>query len=200
MPEYFEVKAATESLNTPDKKNAFVIGNINLQISQKDPDYPALMMANELLGGGAFMGSRIPQRLREKEGMSYGAGSYADIKYETKQGNWVVGGIFNPVYKNRLDSALQEEIAKAIDKGFTQDELNKSISSQLEMRKTTLGSDNSLAAQVLDYMRDGRDLSDFTAFENQTKTLKLEAVNAAMKKYFDRSKMVMIFGGDFDKK
>ena len=200
VPEYFEVKAATEALNTPDKSNAFVMGMVNLQISQKDPDYPAVMMANELLGGGTFTGSRIPQRLREKEGISYGAGSYADIKYQTKQGNWVVGGIFNPIYKNRMDSALQEEIAKAIDKGFTQDELTKSIGSQMEFRKTLLGLDNSLAAQVLDYMRDGRDLSDFTDFENKTKALNLAAVNAAMKKYFDRSRLVMVYAGDFDKK
>ena len=200
IPEYFDVKSVTETIETPDKTNAVLAAGINLQISQKDPDYPAVMMANELLGGGTFLSSRIPQRLREKEGMSYGAGSYTDIRYKTKQGTWGVYAIFNPLYKNRLDSALHEEIQKALEKGFTQDELTKSIKSQLEFRKTLLGLDNSLAAQIVDYMGDERDLSDFTDFENKTKALKLDAVNAALKKYFDLSKLVMVYAGDFNKK
>ncbi|MEO5500676.1 MAG: hypothetical protein ABIR31_04460 [Ginsengibacter sp.] len=57
---------------------------------------------------------------------------------------------------------------------------------------TLLGLDNSLASQVLDYMNDERDLSDFTDFENKTKALKLSEVIAALKKYFDLSKLVMV--------
>lgn len=200
IPQYFDVKTVTESVETPDKTNAVLAGNINLHISQKDPDYVAAMMANELLGGGSFLGSRIPQRLREKEGLSYGAGSYMDVKYKENQGTWILYAIFNPLSKNRLDSALHEEIEKAINKGFTQDELTKSVKSLMENRKTTLGLDNYLASQVLNYMRDGRDLSDYTDFENKTRALSLSAVNAALKKYFDRSKLVLVYAGDFDKK
>ncbi len=200
IPEYFDVKNATESLKTPDKANAVLSGNINLQISQKDADYPAVSMANELLGGGTFMGSRISQRLREKEGMSYGAGSFMDVRYKQNLGTWGLYAIFNPLVKNRLDSALNEEIDKAISKGFTQDELTKSIKSLMEYRKTLLGLDNYLAYQIIDYMQDGRDLNDFTLFENNTKALRIDAVNAALKKYFDKSKLVLIYAGDFDKK
>ncbi|MGN6531403.1 MAG: M16 family metallopeptidase [Ginsengibacter sp.] len=200
VPEYFNAKSATESVNTPDKANAVLVGGINLKMSQKDADYPAVMMANELLGGGTFMGSRIVQRLREKEGMSYGAGSYVNISYKENEGSWGVAAIFNPLVKNRLDSALHEEIDKAISKGFTQDELTKSVKSLMEYRRTLLGLDNYLASQVIDYMKDERDLSDFTDFENKTKALTLEAVNAALKKYFDKSKLVLVYAGDFEKK
>ncbi|MEP7080557.1 MAG: hypothetical protein ABI784_07500 [Ginsengibacter sp.] len=41
-------------------------------------------------------------------------------------------------------------------------------------------------------MNDERDLSDFTDFENKTKALKLSEVIAALKKYFDLSKLVMV--------
>lgn len=200
VPEYFDVKSATESINTPDKTNAVLAGGINLRLSQKDADYPAVMMANELLGGGTFMGSRITQRLREKEGMSYGAGSYMDVRYKEAEGNWGLYAIFNPLAKNRLDSALHQEIDRAISKGFTQDELSKSVKSLMENRRTLLGLDNYLAFQVIDYMQDERDLNDFTDFENKTKALSLDAVNSAMKKYFDKSKLVLVYAGDFDKK
>ena len=200
LPEYFEVKSTTENIETPDKANAVVAGNINLQLSQKDPDYAAAMMANELLGGGTFMASRISQRLREKDGMSYGAGSFLNAEYKEEEATWGLYAIFNPLVKNRLDSALHQEIDRAINKGFTQDELTKSKNSVVEFRKTLLGMDNYLAFQITDYMKDGRDLDDFTDFENKTKALGLDAVNAALKKYFDRSKLVLVYAGDFNKK
>lgn len=200
VPKYFNVKGVTESVVIPDKANAVLSGNINLQMSQKDPEYAAAMMANVLLGGGTFMGSRIAQRLREKDGMSYGAGSYMSINYKENEGTWGVYAIFNPLSKNRLDSALHEEINKALTKGFTQDELSRSINSTMEFRKTILGLDNYLSYQILEYLQDGRDLNDFTDFENKTKALTLSEVNAAMKKYFDPSKLVLVYAGDFDKK
>ncbi len=200
LPQYFDIKSTVESIETPDKTNAVLSGNINLQLSQKDPDYAAAMMANDLLGGGTFMASRISQRLREKDGMSYGAGSYMAAEYKEKEGTWGLYAIFNPKVKNQLDSALHEEIDRAINKGFTQDELNNSIKSSMQYRQTLLGLDNYLTFQIIDYMKDNRDLDDFTDFDTKTKALKLDAVNAALKKYFDQSKLVLVYAGDFNKK
>lgn len=199
VPQYFDVKSIVESIETPDKANAVMRGNINMQLSQKDPNYVAAMIANDLLGGGTFMASRIGLRLREKEGMSYGAGSFMTADYKEKEGAWGLYAIFNPDVKNRLDSALHEEIDLAINKGFTQDELNNSIKSNLESRQTLLGVDDYLAYQIIDYMKDDRDLDDFTDFENKAKALTLNEVNSALKKYFDKSKLVMVYAGDFKK-
>ena len=200
VPQYFDIKGTVENIETPDKTNAVLSGNVNLQLSQKDPDYAAAMMANDLLGGGTFMASRISQRLREKDGMSYGAGSFMAVDYKEKEGTWGLYAIFNPKVKNSLDSALHEEIDRAINKGFTQDELNNSIKSSMQFRETLLGVDNYLAVQISDYLKDGRDLNDFTDFNTKTKALKLDAVNAALKKYFDQSKLVLVYAGDFNKK
>jgi zinc protease len=196
---HFDIKGVTESINTPDKTNAMLLGNININISQQHPDYPALYMANELLGGGAFLNSRIPQRLRENEGMSYGAGSFLEANYKfdvTKMGLYAM---FNPLYKGRLDSALHQEVDKAIAAGFTKDELEKSKSSMMEMNRTQLGDNRFLAGLLRWYLRDERPLSEFTDFENKVKALTPEAVNVALRKYFDKTKLVMIYAGDFEK-
>jgi len=198
-PKYFESKGTTESINTPDKTSAIVLGAININISEKHPDFPAMYMANELLGGGAFLSSRIPQRLRENEGMSYGAGTFMNSNYNYDYSNWGLYAIFNPLYKGRLDSALHQEIDKARSTGFTKDELEKSKNSWLEQNKSSLGMNSFLANQLRWYMRDGRSLDDFTNFENKVKGLSLESVNEAMRKYFDKSKLVMVYGGEFDK-
>jgi len=199
VPKYFEVKGKTETINTPDKTNAMLLGNININISEKHPDYPAMYMANELLGGGAFLNSRIPQRLRENEGMSYGAGSFMNSNYKYDVSSWGVYAMFNPLYKGRLDSALHQEIDKAIKGGFTKDELEKSKNSLLEMNRTSLGENRYLANLLRWYLRDERSLLDVTDLENKIKALTPDLVNAAMRKYFDKSKLVMVYGGDFEK-
>ncbi|MEO7984065.1 MAG: pitrilysin family protein, partial [Bacteroidota bacterium] len=198
-PLYFESKAGMETINTPDKTNAMMLGGLNLNVSRKAPDYAAMVMANELLGGGAFLSSRIPQRLRENEGMSYGAGSFMNVQYKYNTGNWGVYAYFNPMYKGRLDSALRQEIDKAIKGGFTQDELTKNISSFLEQDKASLGNNDNLAAMLRSYLANDRDLAEFSRFEDKLKALNLNEVNSALRKYFDKSKLVLIYGGDFEK-
>jgi zinc protease len=199
-PKYFDVPVTIESISTPDKTNAALAGNINIKISEKHPDYPAVFMANELLGGGAFLSSRIPQRLRENEGMSYGAGTFMNSQYKYDVTNWGLYAAYNPVYKGRLDSALHQEIDKAIAGGFTDDELKNSVKSWLEQNKTSLGDNGYLAGLLRGYLRDERNLDDYTNFESKVKSLKPETVNDAMKKYFDKSKLILIFSGDFIKK
>lgn len=198
-PKYFAVNGTTETINTPDKTNAMLLGSINLNISEKNPDFPAVFMANELLGGGAFLSSRIPQRLRENEGMSYGAGTYLNSNYKFDVASWGVYAMFNPLYKGRLDSALKEEVDKAIKGGFTKDELEKSRNSLFETNRTSLGDNAYLARMIRWYIRDNRELTDFTDFENKIRSLSAEQVNSALRKYFDKSKLVMVYGGDFEK-
>lgn len=198
-PKYFEVKGKSETINTPDKTNAVMLGALNLNISRKHAEYPAVVMANELLGGGAFLNSRIPQRLRESEGMSYGAGSYINVEYKYNVGSWGTYAYFNPIYKNRLDSALQEEVDKAIVKGFTADELQKTKAGYAEQTRTSLGNNASTAATLRSFLMYGRDLTEYTQFDKKINDLTLEQVNAALKKYFDKSKLVTVFAGDFEK-
>jgi zinc protease len=176
-----------------------LIGGMNLNISRKHPDYAAVVMADDLLGGGAFLSSRIPQRLRENEGMSYGAGSFINVQYKYNTGTWGLYAYFNPIYKGRLDSAIHQEIDKAIKGGYTADELKKSVNSWMEQGRTSLGSNENLAGIIRAFLMNDRDLNDYTLFEDKVQALTLEQVNSALRKYFDKSKLVMVYGGDFEK-
>ncbi len=68
-------------------------------MDRKSPDYPALLIANEMLGSGGFMTARIPMRLREKEGISYGAGSYMGVPADNNVASWGWYAFFNPTKK-----------------------------------------------------------------------------------------------------
>jgi zinc protease len=187
----------TQAILIPDKKNAMLFGGINLALKESDPDYVALDMANEMLGGGAFLSSRIPSRLRENEGMSYGAGTFLNVSYLYPVGSWGVYAIFNPMYKNRLDSAFRDELNKALTGGFTADELKKSVTAWLSSRKTSLGLDQNLVSHIENYLELGKDLSFDTDYEDKAKALTVDQVNAALKKYVTPDKMTLVYAGDF---
>ncbi len=194
---YFNVSGSLENINITDKKNAVLFGKLNIPLKEDDPDYAALDIANEMLGGGAFLSSRIPQRLRESEGMSYGAGSFTSSNYKYPASSWGVYAIFNPIYKNRLDSALRDVINTVRQTGFKQDEFKKAVESWLQQRKTYLGDDQNLAWRLSDYMSDGKNLSFYTDYENKAKGLTLEQVNAALRKYISLDNITFIYAGDF---
>ena len=153
-----------------------------------------------LFRSGTFLSSRISQRLRESEGMSYGAGSYMNANYKYPASSWGVYAIFNPVYKNRLDSALHDEISKAVKSGFKEDEFKKSVAGWLQQRKTLLGVDQFLAYQLASYINQGKDLTFYTDYENKVKNLTLDQVNSALRKYVSPDKITLIYAGDFSKK
>jgi zinc protease len=194
---YVDVPGGTQSITIADKKNAILYGGINLSLKESDPDYVALDMANEMLGGGAFLSSRIPNRLREKEGMSYGAGTFVNVSYLYPVGSWGVYAIFNPMYKNRLDSAFKDELNKVLQGGFTADELKKAVAAWLSSQKTSLGTDQYLVSHLGNYLEVGKDLSFDTDSEDKAKALTVDQVNAALRKYVNPDKMTLIYAGDF---
>ena len=198
--EYFDVESETKTIQINDKTNAFLFGKINLNISESNQDYPAVDMANELLGGGSFMSSRIPQRLRETEGLSYGAGSYLQPNVLDPTSNWGIYAIYNPTMKEKLSTALDEEVQKAISKGFTKEEFDSSLKSWLQSRQTTLGTDEFLVRELRENLDKGKSFKDYEAYENKIKALNVQKVNDALVKYFDPKKLVIVNAGDFVKK
>ena len=60
----------------------------NLAIDRKNPDYPALVVLNEVLGAGSA--SRLFLNLREEKGYTYGV--YSSVTARKYAGPWTAGG------------------------------------------------------------------------------------------------------------
>ncbi|MEN2401002.1 insulinase family protein [Flavobacterium sp. MC2016-06] len=200
LPTYFDTQKLDKNLITPDKENAVATGKIAFKMNTKSADYPAFMMANEMLGSGGFMSARIPQRLREKEGISYGAGSFINVPITNDVAFWQFYAFLNPTKRDAVESATKEEVSKALKDGFTAEELKSNLLSWQNERKTRLGTDYTLMDLVNTYLQYGVPLEDYDALESKVKALKVEEVNAALRKYVSLDKMTSIYAGDFDKK
>ncbi len=64
----------SQEVNTPDKKNAVYYSAMSFPITDTHPDYAALVLGDFILGGGS-LSSRLGNRVRQQEGLSYGVGS-----------------------------------------------------------------------------------------------------------------------------
>ena len=64
-----------EVIETPDKENAVYLAATIMPISDTAEEYPALVIGNFVMGGST-LASRLGDRVRQNEGLSYGVGSF----------------------------------------------------------------------------------------------------------------------------
>ncbi|MBX7127190.1 MAG: insulinase family protein [Cyclobacteriaceae bacterium] len=194
----FTVPTINESVETPDKANAFFIVNYYMEMRDDHPDYPALVMGNFMLGGG-FLNSRLAVRIRQKEGLSYGVGSQFSAGSLDNVGNFLAYAIYAPENVARLEQAYREEITKVINEGFTEEELAAAKSGWSQGRTVSRAQDASLAGTLNNYLFIGRDLKWDEQYEKAVMSLTAAQINTAMKKFLKLENMNMVKAGDFAK-
>jgi zinc protease len=182
---------------TPDKANANLMGTLALPISDRHPDHAALMLANYLFGQGG--NSRLWKRIRESEGLSYGVGSGLGWSSIDDNTSWTVTAIFAPQNQGRVEAAFKEELSRSLKDGFTQTELDSGRAGLLNFRRLARAQDRGLAGQLASNLFLDRRFGFAQRVDDAIAALTLEQVNAAWRKYIDPQRVVLAWGGDFDK-
>jgi zinc protease len=194
----FPVQTINESIETPDKANAFFVVNYQFEMRDDNPDYPALVLGNFMLGGG-FLNSRLATRIRQKEGLSYGVGSQFNAGTLDNVGTFFAFAIYAPENVEKLEAAFRDEIQKVVTTGFTAEEVAAAKSGWSQSRTVGRSQDGGVANTLNGYLFTNRTYAWDEAFEKAVMALTPEQINAAMKKYILLEKMNMIKAGDFAK-
>lgn len=195
---YKDVSVVNQSLLTPDKANAVFLAGLNLEIRDDDPDFPGLILGNYMFGGG-FLNSRLATRIRQKEGLSYGVGSSVNASPLDKSGRFIANAIYAPQNVEKLEAAFKEEVARMLKDGFTAEEVDAARSGYLQGRQVSRAQDNELASRLNDYLFLGRTLQWDTDLEAKIRALTPEQVTAAMRRYINPQKIIIVKAGDFAK-
>ncbi|HKQ04163.1 MAG TPA: pitrilysin family protein [Blastocatellia bacterium] len=198
VSKYQDAVPLNKSLETPDKANAFFLAGLNLALRDDDPDYPALVLANYMLGGG-FLNSRLGVRIRQKEGLSYGVGTQLQAGSLDKSGVFMAYAIYAPQNVERLEAAFKEEIARALKDGFTEDEVQAAKSGWLQARQVSRAQDNELAGRLSGYLFLNRTLAWDADFEKRVLALTPAEIVAALRRHLDPAKITIVKAGDFAK-
>jgi zinc protease len=193
---YQAVEPTNLTLETPDKANAVFLVGKNVPISDMDDDYPALVLANYMLGGG-FLNSRLATRIRQEEGLSYGVGSQFFAASNDENGTFLGFAIYAPENLEALEIAFMDEIDKALAEGFTEEEIEAAKTGYLEGRNVSRAQDSELAGGLSGALYDGRTLEYDAEVESAIANLTSEAIVAAMRRQLDPSAMTIVKAGDF---
>ena len=151
-----------------------------------------------MLGGG-FLNSRLAVRIRQKEGLSYGVGSQLSARALDASGSFNVFAIHAPQNTSKLEEALREEIARALEGGFTEQEVTEAKSGWLQSRQVQRANDQGLAAMLAAELYLGRTLQWDADFEKKVGELKPDQIRDALRRRLDPGKLTIVRAGDFAK-
>jgi len=195
---YVPTRAADLTFETPDKPNATMLARLAIPLNDVAPDFASALVANRVLGGD--VDSRLFERIRVREGLSYGVGTQLTPAYIDPNTQLLFYAIFAPQNLDKVKRAFAEELARARKEGYTAAELDTARKAILEERRIARAQDPELALMLVtqDYL--GRTWNDTSRRDRAVETVTLDQANAALRKYFTPDSLVTVYAGDFAKK
>jgi zinc protease len=192
---YKKVAPINQKIETPDKANAEFLAAERIQLSQNDPDYPAMVLASYMFGEPIT--SRISDRIRNREGLSYGANARIVVPTEGDAAMLTGTVSLNPGFGPKVESSFVDELKKVYEQGFTQAEVDNAKKALLDSRMVGRSTDGALLNLLVSHEQLGRPLKWDADLEAKIQTLTADQVNAAFRRHVDPNGVTIVKAGDF---
>ncbi|MDA1013099.1 MAG: pitrilysin family protein [Planctomycetota bacterium] len=189
-------KAGVTDINTPDKKSATYFAGLVFPMRDDHPDYAPLVMGNFVLGAGS-LSSRLGNRVRQKEGLSYGVGSGLRSSALDKRATFYMYAIANPTNVPKLKTVIQEELSKLLKDGVTEAELKAAKEGYLQRLSVGRTDDGQLASLLEETSVAKRSMEFQAKLEQRITDLSVDDVNKALRKHIKPERLVIAAAGDF---
>jgi zinc protease len=147
---------------------------------------------------GASAKSRLLDRLRQKEGLSYGAGSFLVADSQDTDGLFAGMAIAAPQNASKAEASLYDEFRRLISEGIPTEELEDAKASFALQTKGQLSNDGAVAGMLNEGLYLGRTMEYYEKLYRAIDALTSDQVNKALKKYIDPTKMVRVQAGDLE--
>jgi zinc protease len=193
----FGVAGTSKTIDVKDKEMTLLVAAHDLAMKDDNPDFAAWLIVGQLLGGDA--GSRLWMRLREKEGVSYGAWAWTEANPFDESGGVVAGAIVAPANLAKAKASMLEEINKLTNGKITPEELQRTRDSWTKSQDTSLSDDGAVVGMLRNQLYRGRTTEWTKALRAKVSGLAPADVERVAKKYLEPKKLVIIDAGDVAK-
>jgi zinc protease len=143
------------------------------------------------------MQSRLVERLRQKDGLSYGAGSQLQISSFEPNTQITLYALFAPQNRDKVQAGVSQEMERLVRDGITEAELVDAQKSLQQQRQTARAQDAILAGLQLHHARAQRTMAFDTESDRQLAALTLAEVNTVLRKTVEPAKLLHVYAGDF---
>lgn len=194
---YEVIESEHFTIDTPDKANAFYVQTMPLNIQDTSEDFVALYLANYMLGQSET--SRLWNRVRVAEGLSYDVRSRLNVSSHEPYATWTIYAIHAPENSAKLNTVLNEELDKVLNTGFSQAEVDEAIHALLRYRQLARSNDAVLTNTWQSYLDLDRNFSWSQKVDEDLQKLDAEQVNQVVKKYLKPEAFSSALGADQSK-
>jgi zinc protease len=190
---YRPAAAASLTIATPDKQNAWMGYGTTLKMSDSDSIYPAINLATSLLGGGPS--GRLFGSLREKKGLTYGAYASLETDSQNDRSEITTTVIYAPQNATKVEASLQEEFERwSIISKQDLDFVRGKVLGQRQQRRA----DDSVLVELLaDQGLVGRTMLWEDELDAKYQALSADQLAGAVQKMVDPKNLVKVKAGDF---
>jgi len=188
------VPSSSELVKTPDKPMALVGAAHAVALRDDDPDYPTLVLMNFILGGSAK--SRLLDRLRQKEGLSYGAFSQLQADSIDQLG-WIgAGAICAKENADKALNALRQEIERLRMEGVDAKELADSQKAYQSTFDNQLANDDYVASRLARLLYLNRTFEFHAQINHAIAALDAGKLKIAAQKWITPQRLISVRAGD----
>jgi zinc protease len=194
-PPYHPVAEAQRRIVTPDKPMAIVGYATLFEMRDDDPDYPAMLLAQQILGGDSE--ARLGARLRHAEGLSYHAASAMQVEPRIACANLFGYAFCTPVQADTCLTGLREEVSRLIREGVTDEELAKAREAWRRDFELNLGDDAEFTSELVSLEENGRSLGYYKQVLVRMESLTAADVNRVLRDRLGAAEFLSVQAGDF---
>jgi zinc protease len=167
----------------------------NLAIARKDPDYPALVVMNEVLGAGAA--SRLFMNLREDKGYTYGV--YSNLVARKYAGPWTAGGDLRTEVTEGAMTQFLYEFNRIRDEKVPENELDSARHAVVARFALSLESPQQLIGYAITRKQYNFAADYWDKYPAQIAAVTPDSVQRVARKYIDPAAMQVVAVGDVGK-
>jgi zinc protease len=167
----------------------------NLAIDRANPDYPALVVLNEILGASAA--SRLFLNLREEHGYTYGV--YSNIVARKYAGPWTAGGDLRTEVTDGAMTEFLRELNRIRDEKVPEAELDPAKRSVIARFALSLESPQQLIGYAIIRKTYNFPADYWDKYPGQIAAVTADDVQRVAKKYIDPATMQVVAVGDASK-
>ncbi|MFJ4065560.1 M16 family metallopeptidase [Pseudomonas sp. NPDC089996] len=185
-----EPKAGVTHIEFPSKQTHLMLAELG--IDRQDPDWPALSLGNQILGGGAF-GTRLMSEVREKRGLTYGV--YSVFSPMQVRGPFMINLQTRAELSEGTLKLVQDILADYLKSGPTRQELDDAKRELAGSFPLSNASNASIVGQLGAIGFYNLPLTWLEDFMQQSQALTVEQVKTAMNKHLAADKLVIVTVG-----
>lgn len=176
-----------------DKSENAVILGYALGVKRSDPDFYAVRVMNQILGGAGALASLLGEEIREKQGLVYNV--YSTFDASLGAGPWYASLGTGPKNVDQAVKSLRTEITRFRESGATRKQFDQAREFIVGVFPIALETNAGVARALLnaefydlgmDYLRD---------YASIYRSVTLEQVNAAARKYLHPESATLVVAG-----